>query len=135
MDAIHKPKAVFIYCFQVWITGILLGPIISFIWATKYNQEEWFGYEIFITLYSALFSIPGLLLFSGAAAFLFVRTWPVYLKRLLLGIWGIVLTVSTFQILFQESFSIHMAGYPGSFCYILPSFLSIWVYRWPQSMK
>lgn len=137
MSPHSKPKAVFIYCFQVWITGILFGPFISLIWAAAYfnTQGEWLGYDVYITLYSTLFSLPGLLLFSGAAAFVFLRTWRVRVKRLVLGIWGIVLTVSTFGILFQAPFSTHMAGYPGSVCYIIPSFLSIWIYRWPERMK
>ena len=132
-----KPKAVFTYCFQVWLTNILLGPVIFLFWgsATFGTFGDWIGFEVIVALYGAMFSIPALLLFSGGAAFLFLRSWSVNVKRLVLGIWGMLLTVATFGVLFQEPFSTNLGGFPGSICYLLPSFLSIWIYRWPGKMK
>ena len=132
-----RPKAVFTYCFQVWITGLILAPAISLIWAGRnfVGEENWWSYGIFMIVYGFLFSAPALLLFSGCAAALFWKKWDVFICRLILSFFGILLTISTFGIVFRSPFSIHMGDYPGSICYILPSVTGVWPYRWPGRMK
>jgi hypothetical protein len=137
MTGSPRPKAVFTYCFQIWITGLILAPVISFLWAGRnfVGEENWWSYEIFMILYGILFSAPALLLFSGATAALFWKKWDVFICRLILSLFGILLTISTFGIVFQSAFSIHLGDYPGSCCYILPSVTGVWLYKWPERMK
>jgi hypothetical protein len=132
-----RPKAVFTYCFQVWITGLILAPAISLIWAGRsfVGEENWWSYGIFMIVYGFLFSAPALLLFSGCAAALFWKKWDVFICRLILSFFGILLTISTFGVVFQSAFSIHLGDYPGSLCYILPSVTGVWLYSWPGRMK
>lgn len=133
----RKPKAVFTYCFQVWITGIVLGPTISLVWVGRHfvGEENWWSYEIFMILYGFLFSAPALLLFSGCTAALFSLHWAVFIKRLVLSVFGTFLTMATFGVLFSAAFTIHLGDYPGSVCYLLPSLAGVWLYRWPGRMK
>lgn len=137
MSEYTKSKAVSTYCFQIWLTSVVLGPVFYLIWRSKQftGFTDWLGFEVIVALYSILFSIPGMLLFSGGAAFLFRQTWPVWVKRLILSIWSILLTVSAYGILFEAPVSIRMDMFPGSICYCLPSFLGVWIYRWPSRMK
>ncbi len=132
-----KPKAVFTYCFQVWGTGIFLGPLISLIWAARYfdTRGEWLSYDVYITFYGGLLSLPSLVLFGGGGAVLFPLAWPVQVKRLVLSVYGIGLTMATFGVAFGYPLSIHLEGYPGSFCYIMPSLLGLWIYEWPGRVK
>jgi NhaP-type Na+/H+ or K+/H+ antiporter len=132
-----RPKAVFTYCFQVWITGLILAPAISLIWAGRdfVGEENWWSYEIFMIIYGFLFSVLALLLFSGGAAALFRLKWKVFICRWILSFFGTLLTMSTFGIVFHSPFSIHLGDYPGSLCYILPSVAGVWLYRWPGRIK
>jgi hypothetical protein len=132
-----RPKAVFSYCFQVWITGLVLSPVISFLWAGRScaGEESWWGYEIFMIIYAFLFSLPALFLFSGSVALLFWLGWDATISRVILSLLGILLTMLTFGVVFQSAFSIHLGDYPGSLCYIFPSLAGVWLYRWPGRMK
>lgn len=133
----RRPKAVFTYCFQVWITGIVVEPTISLCWAAQHfvGQENWWSFEIFMVLYGLLISLPALLLFSGCAALLFSLGWRVSITRLDLSIFGTFLTIATFGIFFNAAFTIHLGDYPGSMCYVLPSLAAVWLYAWPGRMK
>ncbi|MBN8850667.1 MAG: hypothetical protein BGO55_30825 [Sphingobacteriales bacterium 50-39] len=137
MSDYKKTKAVFTYCFQVWMTAVMFGPVVYLIWYSKQFDgfTDWMGFEIIIGLYSIMYSIPGMLFFSGGAAFVFLRPWPIAAKRIVLSIWSSLLTIAAFGILFDRPITTKMDMFPGSICYCLPSILSIWIYRWPRRMK
>jgi len=132
-----KPKAVFTYCFQIWITGVLLGPVVFIIWHPEYYNEfgGWLVMEVIWGMYGAYFSIPALLLFSGGTAILFLRPWTAGIKRLILSFWGSLLIIASFGIFFGTPLATGMGELPGSISYLLPSFASVWIYRWPGRMK
>jgi hypothetical protein len=137
MTSMPRPKAVFTYCFQIWLTGLIVSPVISFLWAGRdlAGEESWWAYELFMIIYAFLFSLPALFLFSGCAALLFWLRWNEAIGRLILSLLGILLTILTFAIVFQSPLSIHLGDYPGSLCYIFPSLAGVWLYRWPGRTK
>ena len=132
-----KPKAVFTYCFQIWMTGLLLGPVIGFfgVFRELFSNDDWLWSEFGILLISLLVSIPGIIIFSGGAAVLFLWPRPIWLKRILLTIWGALITIGTFWVLFDTLFLTNTGTYPGSICYVLPSAAAVWIYSWPGRMK
>jgi hypothetical protein len=119
------------------MTGLLLGPVVYLFWgfADFHSISDWLGFELGIVIYGLILSSPSIMLFSGGAAVLFLRSWDIPTKRLLSTLWGIFLTVGTFGVLFGMPFEPHAASYPGSICFIIPSATAVWFYTWPGRMK
>jgi len=135
----RKPKAVFTYCFQIWMASLLLGQNCFLIWDSPGFSMvgDWVGFEVYAIVCGLIFSAPAILLFSGGAAFLFLRTWPIPSKRFVLMVWGVFLIWATISVFFHVGWEMSLSNPLTrlTICYIAPVIAGIWILRWPTKMK
>lgn len=121
---------VFIYSVRVWLSAVLLSPVLILIpdgQLFKMTLSDWSIY-LSVVLLSIFFSIPCFLSLWLAAHLLQFSSWHIMLKKLLLCIMGLAFTVVPFFLLlgyeatFNDSSSIVLV-------YVCVICAGIWFYR------
>lgn len=92
-------KPSFIYSFRVWITSVLLGPLVYYPTQLIMEPQYPHRFEYGFTLYAFLFSLPSFILVTVIV--LLVRAIPTnhLVKKLILSIAGVVLTAIPFYLI------------------------------------
>ena len=115
-------KPVLVYTFSVWITSVLLGPLIYY--PMQLIMEPQYTHHFTYTLYAFFFSLPSF--FLSTVIVLFVRTIPTsqLVKKLILSVAGVVLTAAPLYM---------MDGGQQTLAYFIAygsiTVIGIWVYR------
>ncbi len=73
------PKTTLRVLFQVWISSVLIAPIIDFIWDGPSDSSVWslIGACAFLTFYGLLLSLPSFCVAWLGCLFLFSRRWAI----------------------------------------------------------
>lgn len=134
MRSYTKDKNVLVYCFQVWITILLLCPVVGFILGLEKPHGLWdfLALGIDIYMYEFIFGLPALLFFIAITVLLFKQRWPLVMKHLMLSLSFFFLAVGTIS-LFTRTF------YSGkellkALPYTIPIYLIIRLFDWPTRM-
>lgn len=119
-------KPSFIYSFRVWITSVLLGPLVYYPTQLIMEPQYPHRFEYGFTLYAFLFSLPSFAL--ATVIVLIIRGMPInqLFRKLILCVAGIVLTAMPFYLIkgsWVQQGTEYLIAY-GSIIVI-----GIWVYR------
>src|SRR5258708_37456475 len=79
-----KPKAVFLYPLQVWLTSALIGPILWFLspGISDHSLLTFVQFYWLALVFGFMFSFPSFLLLWAGVAYINRRTWPPLFKKL-----------------------------------------------------
>ena len=130
-------KKVLFYCAKVWLTSLVLGPILYFTWSWSDLEGllNFYGFTIAAILSGFILSLPSALFFWGGAVCLQGSRLSVGVQRLLLCAWTALLTFVPFWLLYD------WAGHnPGSslgqwlqlpLCCWIVLVIGIYIFRFP----
>lgn len=95
-------KKVLLYALKVWLTSLLLGPVIYFAWSWSDLEGlmNFFDFTGLAILFGFFLSLPCALGFWGGVAFLRRSTLSVLVRRLVLCAWAALLTAAPFWLLY-----------------------------------
>ncbi|HLZ85984.1 MAG TPA: hypothetical protein VKQ52_02035 [Puia sp.] len=125
---------VFFYCLKVWLTSVVLGPVIFWCWEIPdiLTLSSFLAYLGIAILYGLVFSLLSFLLLWAGIAFLYRRGWPLTRQRLAAACWGLTLTLVPFLVLFARADSVMQPDSVHlSLSYLFPILVGIFVYQWP----
>jgi hypothetical protein len=89
------PKKALFYCLKVWITGVVVGPLLFYA-MDKHFVDGLLSFSDYIFVFFAgglLFSIPSFLLLWATATYTCKRPGDLPLQRLKLAGWSLLFTV------------------------------------------
>ena len=128
------------YCFRVWITAVLVGPIVLLLMQCFLNTQLGFStnvfwaalqllsYILYMAFFGTLLSAPGLLIFYFTLKFSSkLISNQRLLKSFLSGV-GILLAILPFLILFRSISFFSDKGFVGYLSYPLVVVAAIWYY-------
>ena len=97
------PKKILYYCAKVWLTSLVLGPVLYFTWSWSdlEGRLNFYGFTIAAILSGFILSLPSALFFWGGAACLNGSQLSVSAQRLLLCAWTAMLTFVPFLVTVQ----------------------------------
>ena len=131
-------RKVLSYCAKVWLTSLLLGPILYFAWSWSDLEGllNFYGFTIAAILSGFILSLPSALFFWGGVACLQSSQLSANAQRALLCAWTALLTFVPFWLLYG------WAGHnPGSslgqwlelpLCCWIVLVIGIFVFRFPR---
>lgn len=96
-------KKIFFYCAKVWLTSLVLGPILYFTWSWSDLEGllNFYGFTIAAILSGFILSLPSALFFWGGAACLQTSRLSAAAQRLMLCVWTALLTFVPFWLLYD----------------------------------
>lgn len=89
------PKKALFYCLKVWITGVVVGPLLFYV-MDKHFVNQLLSFLDFILVFDVgglLFSIPSFLLLWATATYICKRPGDQPMQRLKLAGWSLLFTV------------------------------------------
>lgn len=139
------------YSLRVWLTGVLLGPIVmifggmTYLYISRYNAHsgtsafafrhlDWPPLQVWVGLYLSglIVLIPNFLLFWMTCFAIHKRAWPVRIKKLALTILTLLLVAATTALL---DISQDWPWWPTlllSMSYFLPLLFGIYFHLFPE---
>jgi hypothetical protein len=96
-------KKVLFYCAKVWLTSLVLGPVLYFAWSWSDLEGllNFYGVTIAAILSGFILSLPSALFFWGGVACLSTSRLSAGAQRLLLCGWTALLTFVPFWLLYR----------------------------------
>lgn len=96
-------KKVLYYCAKVWLTSLVLGPILYFAWSWSDLEGllNFYGFTIAAILSGFILSLPSAIFFWAGVACLQTSQLSVGSQRLLLCAWTALLTFVPFLLLYD----------------------------------
>ena len=96
-------RRVFLYSVKVWLTSLVLGPVLYFTWSWSDLEGllNFYGFTITAILSGFILSLPSALFFWGGVACLYTSRLSVPNQRLLLAVWAALLTFAPFWLLYD----------------------------------
>lgn len=129
-----KPKAVYLYPLQVWLTSALIGPVLWFLSAgiSDHALLTFVQFYWLTLVFGFMFSFPCfLLLWAGVA---YVNRWRLRLlhKKLVVAGWALVLAIAPFLLIIDWREPI-LQGPNLAFIasYVGPLLAAVFLFRWP----
>ncbi len=138
------------YSFKVWLTNVLVGPMLLISGAMGYmylkhyydhsaaaavsrQQLDWPNLKevSWMYLFGLMVTIPGFFLLWVGCFFICRRTWPVRMRKLGLAVCALLMIGATSVVLGMR---LGWAWQPMTFlggCYFLPLLCGIFFYRFP----
>ena len=126
-----------IYPFQVWITAIVLGPVLIFVLLLlqggKFNPTAFLSGVLINGFFGGILSLPTLLIYCLAfSQLVYFKTSEIIIK-LLLALVSIVGMCCTLFFLGPDLFS-YVGKLPAVLCYTLPILISSFLYTiWQEN--
>lgn len=135
MKSYTKPKAVYIYPLQIWLTTAFVGPVILFL-LTNISNHPW---GIFLQFYwitaivGFVLSLPSFLFLLMGVIIIDWRSSRVFTKKLIIALWAIVLAVAPILLLTGSTDLILQK--PGVLIlgsYVIPLVAAVFIFSWPH---
>jgi hypothetical protein len=132
-----KPKAVYIYPLQIWLTSVTIGPILSFLSPGVSDHSGLTPWELYwAELVSGLILFfPSFLLLWAGVAYLNRGTRRVLFKKIVVAGCALVLGIATVSWIIDWSEPIlqgenlrFIVGYLGSLL------VAVFLFRWPKKV-
>src|SRR5258708_38738189 len=84
-----KPKAVFLYPLQVWLTSALIGPILWFLspGISDHSLLTFVQFYWLALVFGFMFSFPSFLLLWAGVAYINRRTWRLLFQKVVVAGW------------------------------------------------
>src|SRR5258708_27564723 len=96
-----KPKAVFLYPLQVWLTSALIGPILWFLspGISDHSLLTFVQFYWLALVFGFMFSFPSFLLLWAGVAYINRRTWRLLFKKLVVAGLAVALSIAPFLLI------------------------------------
>lgn len=130
-----KPKAVYIYPLQVWLTSAFIGPILWFLWPgiSEHSLFTFFDFYRITLLIGFLYSFPSFLLLLLGVAIVDQRPWRIFFKKLVVAGWAIVLAIAPFLFIFNwRDLFLDNSSLVSLGAYLVPLLAAVFLFSWPQ---
>jgi hypothetical protein len=93
---------VLFYCFKVWISVLLLGPLLlgAVLWIVNGGPVDWsiLSFLGYLDLFGLAFSIPSFFLFWIGSFYIDGTAWSLTKKRFVIAVMGLPLAILPFLI-------------------------------------
>ncbi|HEX9514137.1 MAG TPA: hypothetical protein VF939_26780 [Puia sp.] len=132
-----KPKAVFLYPLQVWLTSALIGPILWFLspGISDHSLLTFVQFYWLALVFGFMFSFPSFLLLWAGVAYINRRTWRLLFKKLVVAGWAMSLAIAPFLLISDWREPILQGpnlAFIGS--YVGPLLAAVFLFRWPEKV-
>jgi hypothetical protein len=129
-------KIAFSFSIRVWLTSIILSPVIFFFWTTDFTEyfslPNFFGFYVLSILYGVVLSLPSYGCLLLLVLYLSGKKWKVGMKKGMLVLWVTILTIFPFYIVFAKDDPITLPSIIKFFvCYLITIIVGTLFYKLP----
>jgi hypothetical protein len=130
-------KSSLIYSLKVWIISIIVSPVVYYFWTNDYSEAfavgNFFGFWAYSLFYGFIWSSPCYALFLLANFYISSRKWRHLGKKIGLGLWVSLLTITLFYLLFGRDDKVFLVyTIKLTICYILSLICAIIFLKLPE---
>ena len=117
-------KHALIYSLKVWTVGIIVSPVLYYIWTYNYSEAfvpgNFLGFWALSSTYGLILSLPCYALFPAAIIYSNSRKWSGVEKKVGLGLWATLLIIALIYLIFGHDDKVFLEStIKLAACYIL----------------